>query len=317
MQSYEHFTLLERESLYKLRKEGLGSRAIARELGRSPSSVSRELRRHTDKDGQYNSWNATLVYLHQRKNSRKKFLFETESELKRGTIEQLQRYWPPETIVAVWKKEHPGARLSHTSVYRAIKAGMLPKITEREHLRRRGKLKFKAKNCAPVKVDRRIGEWPVEVVDRGRVGDWEGDTIRGAPGKGVILTLVDRKSRFLVARLCKNKRAVTIEKAILSAMRGKPAHTMSFDNGSEFSTYHEVEDRLKTTVYFAAPRSPWQRGTNENLNGLLRFFFPKGANLLTFSPQYLEQVVDLINDRPRKCLGWLSPQQIFAAKCCT
>lgn len=317
MQSYEHFTRSERENLYELRKEGQAIRAIARALGRSPSSVSRELRRNTDKDGRYNAWNATFAYLRRRKNSRKKPRFEKEPVLKQWIVEQLQKYWPPETIVTIWKREHPGARLSHTSIYHAIKAGMLPKITEQEHLRRRGKLKFKAKNCAPVKVDRRIREWPAEVVQRSRIGDWEGDTVRGAPGKGVILTLVDRKSRLLTAKLCENERAITIENAILISMRGKQAHTLSFDNGAEFSTYHRVENELKATIYFADPHSPWQRGTNENLNGLLRFFSPKGTNFLEVSSQHLNEVVELINNRPRKCLGWLSPYQLFTAKCCT
>jgi len=316
MQSYQHFTLTERENLYMLRKAEYGIRAIARELGRSPSSISRELKRNLDKDSRYNAWNATFAYIRRRKKSRRKMRFEKDSELKAWTITQLKKYWPPETIVAIWKREHPGERLSHTSIYRAIKAGILPEITEDRHLRRRGRLKYKAQNCAPVKVDRRIRDWPAEVVDRARVGDWEGDTVRGAPGKGVILTLVDRKSRFLAAHLCANKRADTVKDAIIASMRGKPAKTMSFDNGSEFAEYHKVEDQLETTIYFADPHHPWQRGTNENLNGILRFFFPKGTNFLNISSSYLKFIVDLVNDRPRKCLGWLSPRDVFFAKCC-
>ena len=317
MQSYKHFTLEERESLYQLKKEGKGIRAIARELKRSPSTISRELKRNLDRDGRYNAWNATFAYLRRRKNSRRKKRFEEESELKAWTIEKLEQFWPPETIVKVWKRDHPGESISYTSIYRAIKEGMLPKISEEKHLRRRGKLKFKTHNCAPVKVDRRIEEWPEEVIRRERLGDWEGDTVRGAPGKGVIVTLADRKSRYLVALLCRNKKTDTVCKAIIAAMKEKPVETMSFDNGSEFSGYHTVEEELETMVYFADPHSPWQRGTNENLNGLLRFFFPKGCNLLDVSDEYLASVVDLINRRPRKCLGWLSPHDVFFAKCCT
>ena len=317
MQPYEHLTLAERESLYLLQREGQSIRAIGRELHRSPSSISRELKRNRDRDGRYNPWNALAHYIRRRKKSRRPMRYQEDSTLKTWTMERLALFWPPETIVAIWKKEHPQERLGHTSIYRAIKRGLLPHISERKHLRQRGKRKFTSHNTAPVKVDRRISEWPVQVTERIRVGDWEGDTVRGAPGKGVMLTLVDRASRFLVARLCHNKRADTVRDAIIAAMQAKPVQTMSFDNGSEFTDYHAVERELNTTIYFADPHSPWQRGTNENLNGVLRFFFPKGSNLLTTSQDYLDLVVDLLNDRPRKSLGWLSPREVFFSKCCT
>lgn len=318
MQSYKHLTLSERESLYQMRKAGRSIREIGKELGRSPLSISRELKHNVDSDGRYNVWNATIAYLQRRKACKRKHRFAQDTALKRWVIEKLEQYWPPEAIVGVWKKEHTGARLSHASIYRAIRRGELPGIAEPTHLRRRGKLKYKAhSSCAAVKVDRRIREWPVEVAARARMGDWEGDTLRGAQGQGQLVTLVDRKSRFLVAGLCRDRRAETVKNRILSLMKGKPVLTMSFDNGAEFSQYHEIEQALHTTVYFADPHSPWQRGSNENLNGLLRFFFPKGMDFRRISHRHLASVVDLLNDRPRKCLGWLSPKEVFFSKCCT
>ena len=242
MQSYVHLTLAERESLYLLLREGKSIRALAREMGRSASSISRELKRNNDRDGRYNPWNATAHYMSRRKSCGRRMRYQEDSPLKTWIIEHLKLFWPPETIVAIWKKEHPQDHLGHSSIYRAIKRGLLPQISEREHLRQRGKRKYTTHDSAPVKPDRRINEWPAQVWERTRVGDWAGDTVRGAPGKGAILTLVDRLSRFLVARLCPNKRTQTVCDAIIASMRGMSVATMSFDNGSEFTDYHMVEE---------------------------------------------------------------------------
>lgn len=318
MRSYKHFTITERESLYQKRKAGKSMRTIAKELGRSPSSISREMGRNVDRDGRYNAWNATIAYLHRRKACIRKHRFAEDSALKQWTVEKLGMYWPPQTIVELWKAAHPGAKLSHSSIYRAVRWGDLPGITEQAHLRRRGKLKYKAhSDCASVKADRRIREWAAEVVERARTGDWEGDTLRGANGKGLLVTLVDRRSRFLLAGLCLDRRAETVNDRVISLMKKKPVHTISFDNGSEFAKYHKMEQKLKTTVYFADPHSPWQRGSNEYTNGLLRFFFPKGCDFRHVTQKQLNAVVNLLNDRPRKCLGWLSPSEVFFAECCT
>jgi IS30 family transposase len=315
MQSYVHFTLSERGSLYQLWKEGKSLRQIALELGRNVSSISRELRRNRDSDNRYNAWNATFAYIRKRKRCKRRRRFEEASELKKYVIQRLQDYWPPETVVAIWKRNHPQERLSHNSIYRAIKEGDLPNITEVQHLRRQGKLKFKGHNTV-VKAERRITQWPLDVVERTRIGDWEGDTVYGSPGKGLVVTLVDRYSRFLLAKLCPNKKAATVSTIITSLMHGRPVHTMSFDNGSEFAEFRQMETALKTIIYFADPHSPWQRGTNENTNGILRFFFPKGCNFHNVTDGQLDKIVDLINDRPKKCLGWLSPREVFLS-CCT
>ena len=320
MPSYEHLTLTERCSLYLLHKQGRGVCDIARELRRSPSTISRELKRNLDKDGRYNYHNATFAYMRRRKNCRRSFRYQMNPQLASWTAGCLEKFWSPETIAAIWVREHPRERLGHSTIYRAIKSGLLPGITERTHLRRRGKRKFKTQkpqDCAPVKVDRRIRQWPKEVIARSRIGDWEGDTVYGAPGKGVVLTLVDRASRCLVAKICPNRGADSIKDTILTCMKKRPVSTISFDNAAEFAQYHQIEARLGIPIFFADPHSPWQRGTNENTNGILRFFFPKGTNFLDVSPSELESVVSLINNRPRKCLGWLSPFDVFFAYYCT
>jgi Transposase and inactivated derivatives, IS30 family len=152
---------------------------------------------------------------------------------------------------------------------------------------------------------------PDAVNRRDRIGDWEGDTIYGAIGKGYLVTCVDRKSRYFAAALLSKRSEQQMREALKEALRGLPVYTLSLDNGSEFAEYKEIEKDLGATVYFADPHSPWQRGSNENINGLVRFFFPKGADFKAVAQEELYRVIELINERPRKCLGWLSPKDVF------
>ena len=152
----------------------------------------------------------------------------------------------------------------------------------------------------------------VDVIkDRARIGDWEGDTVYGAVGKGLLVTLVDRKTRFLCAGIINSRNAQETRKMIEFLLKDKPVKSISLDNGSEFSEFRLLEENLQTQVYFAEPHKPWQRGTNENINDVVRFFFPKGYNFHSLDNQLLQNIVLSINLRPRKCLGWKSPFEAF------
>ena len=169
-------------------------------------------------------------------------------------------------------------------------------------------------NYNSIQPERIIPQWSEEIRQRARIGDWEGDTVYGGVGKGLLVTQVDRKSRFLRAGLLA-KRDASLTKAVICRMlKDVPVKSISLDNGSEFSEFKALEAELHTLVYFAEPHKPWQRGTNENTNGLLRFFFPKGCDFHAVSQEFVDSVVDLINSRPRKCLGWLSPTELFQSK---
>ena len=144
-----------------------------------------------------------------------------------------------------------------------------------------------------------------------RIGDWEGDTVYGGVGKGLIVTLVDRRSRFLCAGLIHSRSSTETRIMIETLLKDKPVNSISLDNGSEFSEFRELEKNLHTEVYFAEPHKPWQRGTNENTNDILRFFFPKGYNFHSLDNEILQNIVLSINLRPRKCLGWRSPFEVF------
>ena len=157
---------------------------------------------------------------------------------------------------------------------------------------------------------------PAAVQNRRRFGHWESDTIEGAKGSGLIVTHVERKSRYVRLGMLKDKRAAGLSLVtcnILADLPGKLRRTMTADNGKEFTEFNVIEQRLGLTVYFANPHSPWERGTNENTNGLLREYFPKGSDFSAITAAQLAQVERMLNNRPRKCLNYRTPHEVIAA----
>ena len=316
MRSYIHFTLEERENLQLKREAGKSIRQIAREMSRSASSISRELLRNFKKDGGYSAWWACGKYIRRRKRCRKRYRM-SEPVLRRYVCTKLSCFWSPEIIAAKWNETHC-KKLHHSTIYKAIREQRLEGYTEREYLLRRGRRKYShPTKSMPVHVEHSIHERPPEANTRSRFGDFEVDTIRGGNGdKGNILTCIDRRSRFLLMALLPNRTAAKTATAVCRMLKGHQVHSLTLDNGGEFSAYSQIEKALDTTVYFADPHAPWQRGSIENINGILRFFFPKGMNLKDVTQEDLDLVADLLNSRPRKCLGWLTPSD-FIKQCCT
>jgi IS30 family transposase len=176
----------------------------------------------------------------------------------------------------------------------------------------------KRHNTTAIKPCHTIHGRPACVENRERPGDLEGDTVySGAGGKGAMLTLADRKSKFLYAMLAGSRDSGDVPEAFKRALGETLVNSITLDNGSGFSRHREISARHNAPVYFAGPRSPWQRGPNENMNGLIRFFFPKGTDFSKVTEEELQRVVSLINNRPRKCLGWLSQIEFLTIKCCT
>ncbi len=313
MKSYTHFTQEERESIYLLLKLNKNLTEIAAELGRHKSSVSREIRRNSSINGQYNPWGAYSKYHFRRRKCRRHARICFGSQLYDYIIERLKKYYSPEIIATKWNIENPDDRISFSTIYKAIKSGVFEGISVKSHLRRKGKRRYGKKRGKynTIKPEHTIHERPEEANQRLRIGDWEGDTVSGAKGKGCIVTLVDRKSRKLLSAKSKDMSAQSVLKAIKKAFGTIKPKTITLDNGSEFSKFKDLERALNTTVYFADPHAPWQRGTNENINDCIRFFFPKGFDFDSISDKELQYVVELINDRPRLCLGLLSPNEVF------
>lgn len=319
MRPYNHLTTEERACLSEYRREGKNDSEIARLLERAPSTISRERKRNRNKNEgcngtDYNPIAATNRYKSRRRQGcvRKPRLLPG-SQLYCYVCEKLKRTWSPEEIVLTWKREHPGEKLSASTIYRAVKSGALPGIAARTHLRRKGKKKYAGrKKFSTIKPEHTIHDRPEIVEKRERVGDWEGDTVAGGVGKGYLATLVERRLRYVVAVKVNTLNAEVVSDAVIRALQssGLPVRTITFDNGSEFACYKKIEEALQATVYFADPHSPWQRGCNECYNDRWRFFFPKGTDLRDVPEEYIAQVCSLINERPRKCLGLQSPSSL-------
>lgn len=317
--SYTHFTLEERKYLQKLLSEGLSFRKIAAVLERSPSSVSREVKRNhakykpkaSDNKYWYNHWRAQNLYIRRRREQQRRALKPNTDEWN-YIIEKLNLFWSPEQIVNRYEKDYQKRLTSFATIYRYIYRGELPNISPKTHLRRHGKFLLPRSSCYnTIQPDRIIPEWPFSIKHRSRIGDWEGDTVYGGIGKGLIVTLADRKTRYLLAGKLESRNAALTAKVIVDLLKDKPVKSLSLDNGSEFANFREIEKQIMSPIYFAEPHKPWQRGTNENTNDILRFFFPKGTDFHAVTEEYLERVVYLINTRPRKCLGWKSPYEVF------
>ena len=319
--SYTHFTLEERKYLQQLLSEGYSFRKIATILERSPSTISREVNRNkakykphskTDNKYWYNHWRAQNLYIRRRREQVRAAL-QPDTAQWDYIVKNLQVFWSPEEIANRWNRDYPNRKpLCVSTIYRYIKLGKFHGITVKHHLRRRGKFMLPRNSCYnSIQPDRIIPDWPEEIRNRIRIGDWEGDTVYGGVGKGLLVSLVDRKSRYLRIGFLDKRSATGTRLVIEKLLRGLPVKSVSLDNGSEFSEFRKLEEQLHTLVYFAEPHKPWQRGTNENTNDLVRFFFPKGFDFRTVTDEDIQFVEDLINNRPRKCLGWKTPAEIL------
>ena len=320
MSSYRHFTLDERICLQDLLSKNYSLRKIADHLGYNVSSVSREIHRNASKYPKkqsnnkfnYHSWRANICATVRRRRVELRAI-PLDSKVFNYVAAHLDQYWSPEEIAERWKLEHPSSSLSTASIYRYIKKGIFSGISPKTHLRRRGKNRNRVHhNSNVIHPDRLIPQWPDAILSRSRIGDWEGDTVYGGVGKGLIVTLVDRKTRFLCAALLSDRDSDDTRHAIVRALSGLPVKSLSLDNGAEFAKFKAIEADLSAPVFFAEPHKPWQRGSNENMNGILRFFFPRGFDFHSINDSILQAVVHSINNRPRKCLGWRSPAELFS-----
>ena len=315
MKSYSHFTQMDICCLFSLLQSGTSQAQIARTLNKHRSSVSRLIKRCPG--GEFNPKVSYENYLENRKRSVRKQRIQKGTELFEFIKEKLYQYWSPEIITLKWNEQHKDDAISFNTIYSAIKAGIFEKISVQSHLRRRGKQKYghRSQYCT-IQPDKTIHDLPEEAKYRERFDDWEGDTIRTTPGKGCIVTLLDRKSRLLLAKSVDNVSSGKVCNAIKDTFNENGIHpkTIVFDNGSEFAKFRELERDLQTSIYFADLHSPWQRGSNENINDCLRFFLPRGMDFRNLDDGYLEAVVSLLNNRPRKCLGLKTPHEVY---CCT
>jgi len=320
--SYVQLTSEERYVIYHLKLYRLSLREIGRRLGRSHTTISRELKRNGPV---FSTWKYWHQGAHQQAMQRRKlprhYRRHGHEPLLRYVEQRLRNEWSPDVIAAKLEMEYPNdtkMRVSIETIYRwvyrdASQGGTLFNCLRRCHKKRRRQRHYgTGRGLIPGRVS--IHLRPELVATRQRFGDWEGDTVEGAKGSGHITTHVERKSRYLISGKLENKTAAETTKTATKAFRRIPRKlrlTLTLDNGKEFAGYKEIEKGTGLTVYFADPYSAWQRGTNENTNGLLRRYFPKGMDFRNVTEKTLAKAVKKLNHRPRKCLDYRTPHEVF------
>lgn len=317
--SYGHFNIEEREIIALWLAEGVNPTQLAKELGRHHSSVSAEIRRNSI-GGVYYPFKAQVLAERRRRESKSSWKMENPrivEYVKRG----LKQHWSPEQIAGRMANDFPGdeeMRISHETIYGWIRDDKQRGGHWRSFLRQSGKKRRKrygtGENRGKIKGRVDIDERPKEVEDKQRLGDWEGDTVEGAKGSGYLTTMVDRKSQYLALGQSKTKQADAIRRTICRSFRRHnylPCETVTLDNGKEFAEHEKLGETLGGAVYFAKPYHSWERGLNENTNGLLRQYFPKGTDFSKITPYRLKKVEAEVNARPRKTLGYRTPQEVM------
>ena len=308
--SYTHLTLIERAQLELLVQQGHGIRAIGRILGRPASCISREIRRNGSVEG-YQAERAQETYVARRKASkpRGKYTPELAAEIQHD----LEQTFSPEQIEQSRKRQGKSS-IRFKTIYTWLYMGKLqggPQV-----LRHKGKRRKPPEKRGRFALGKSIHERPKEVRNRESFGHWELDTVVSSRGKSkaCVATFVERKTRFYQAIPMPDRTALSMEIAfgVLAGQFPEAAiQTATADRGKEFACHAALKATHGVEVYFADPYSSWQRGSNENANGLLREFFPKGHDFAQVTDEELVRALGLINNRPRKCLGWKSAHESF------
>jgi IS30 family transposase len=322
---YKHLDSEERGVIFAEHRRGTSLRTIGSLLGRHASTISRELRRGQGDDGHYSPAAGRRCHDARRLRSRRPRRLTAGSALHiwvRGKLEHLR--WSPEQIAGRLKTMHPDdpdQRVSHETIYAAIyaqprgglKAAMIEALRQKKPARGRRRTTLAGSSMVPESL--RIIHRPEEIEARIVPGHWEGDLIKGAFNRSSVGTLVERKTRFVVLCKMNGNGAEAALDSFTRQMKRLPAmmrKSMTYDRGSEMACHPELARRLKIDIWFCDPHAPWQRGSNENTNGLLRQFMPKGADLSDASQTWLNDVANLMNNRPRKTLGWKTPAEAMA-----
>ena len=314
-------SLFEREKIADLRRVGFSLRAIGREMGRSASTIMRELDAHTV-DGRYLPYAAHRASAAARARPKLAKLARP-GRLRDYVTDGLSRRWSPEQIRNRIREEHPddeGMRVSTETIYQALyfqaRGGLRREVAQ---ALRTGRARRVPQKSAERRTSRfvdpmiMISDRPAEIEDRAVPGHWEGDLITGEQNKTAIITLVERTTRYVMLGHLPGDHSAPAVRDVLQTLIGTlPEHlrgSLTWDQGAEMAEHKAFKIATGVPVYFCDPASPWQRGSNENTNGLLRQYFPKGTDLSVYGPADLEHVAQQLNGRPRKTLGWKTPAE--------
>lgn len=322
--SYYHLTINERESILEYIAKGDSIRKIALKLQRSPSTISRELNRS---NSHHSPSKAQKAYLERRRNCHKPRLLDQNSILCEKIAALIQdKHWSPEQIANRLRKEHLPS-VSYNTIYRHLNNHNLNQTFNshgdtgiRRKLRHRGRKRSRNKSRKHQfpKVDYiSIDERPNFINQRKRIGDWEIDTVMGKTGSDVLVTAVDRKTRYTLIGRAKHKNAKAVNQTLLTMFLEIPKEfrlSLTPDHGVEFLTLSEIRADIGVTIYWPNPYSPEERGTNENTNGLIREYFPRNRDIKLYTNKDIENCQRQLNQRPRKVLDFQTPEEVFYDK---
>jgi IS30 family transposase len=308
---YTQLTQEERYQIAALLKAGHAQTEIAMILNRHKSTISREISRNTGLRG-YRPQQAQRL-------TEERWQAKAQPRIPRSLWRQVERLlredWSPEQI-SLWLKAEYTVSISHEWIYQYILQDKTNGGELYHHLRckKQRRKRYGTYNRRGQLIDRvSIDERPAIVDKRTRLGDWELDTIIGKGHQQAIISLTERKSRYTLIQKVKRKTAESVSNAIINLLSPfvEKVHTLTSDNGKEFADHKNIADKLNARFYFAHPYASWERGLNENTNGLIRQYFPKGKDFTTITQKEINQVMNKLNNRPRKCLGIKTPNQVF------
>jgi IS30 family transposase len=322
---YRRLSSAEREEVSRGLAQGTGLSAIARRLGRAPSTVSREVQHNSGKSGYraFSSGNRAHLRASFRKQGQSRLT--REDRLRRYIMEKLRKRWSPREIVKRLQEEYPGdtaMRISHEAIYRyiyvlprgSLKTTLIKALRQERAYRRKRKPGNHEESRGTIAEMLSIEERPREVADRTMPGHWEGDLILGKQKRTALGTLVERTTRYTLLVPLNAKDATSVRTAYAKELRSLPREitkTLTYDQGKEMSGHKQFTLDTGIAVYFAHPGSPWERGTNENTNGLIRQYFPKGTEFDQVSAREIKRVQRELNDRPRAVLHWKKPIEVI------
>jgi len=314
--SYSHLNIDQRNYLYQLQQtRTLSQSELGKLIGCSQSTISRELKRNKNSEGLYLPDTAQRLSEKKRKESKREFSNITEETIQMIKNGLKDRY-SPEQIAGRLKREKKKS-VSHETIYKMIYKNHKECGEYQKYLRqgKKKRKKRKAKNTCKIGIPNRVGieDRPKIAEEKKEIGHWESDTMIGGNHSGVLVTHVDKASKFLVAALGKDKSMKELNEVTIKLFKDidkEKRKTFTCDNGKEFSGHEELSQVLSADFYFANPYCSWERGLNEHTNGLLRQFFPKGTNFKIVKPEEVEKAVNLINNRPRKSLDYQTPYEV-------
>lgn len=320
---YGYLTMEDREEVSRGLAKRLSLRAIGRRIGRPASTISRELNRAGRNQRTYRAFLAQIDAKQRAKRVKKPRKLTQHDPLWETVAHYLRRQWSPEQIAHRLPDEYPQdmtMRISHEAIYAylyvlprgALKKELLGYLRHRHRTRRKRGLTHQKRGQIPNMIS--IEERPIEVADRIVPGHWEGDLIQGKDHQSALGTLVERTTRTTILVPLTAQNAPSVRRAFARAIKNLPQEmklSLTYDRGKEMTEHERFTKQTKVQVYFAHPYSPWERGTNENTNGLIRQYFPKGTDFRTVNRRHIKEVQDLLNGRPRKVLLWKTPYEVI------